>query len=276
VHLSEASRELGGRVLGEARLPGLAEWMRVRDWRVTQIDKLPNVTVYRESPITAQDALDFGAEQVVVATGSSWRRDGYGRSNGSAIDGFGAHILTPDDLIAGRVPTGHVVLFDDDAFYLGSVMAEVIVKGGGTVTIVTPEDAVASWSTNTLDFRHIQKRLYALGVQQVTSHNILRARPGGVTVQHHWSGAEREITCDAIVSVTARLPNDILLGQLQEREGEWADAGVKHVQCIGDALAPGLIAHAVYAGHRFAQRFDAGPEADVPFRRHLPVAQACD
>ena len=274
VHLSESSRELGGRVLQEARLPGLAEWMRVRDWRVTQIEKMANVTVYRESPITVQEVFDFGAEHVVLATGCSWRRDGYGRSNGVPIVGFGPQILTPDDILNGAVPTGHVVIFDDDGFYLGSVLAEYIVRAGGTVTIVSPEDSVASWTTNTLEFRHIQRRLYGLGVEQVTSHNIVRASAGGVEVEHNWSGELREIACDAVVSLTARVPNDTLHHELLAREAEWAEAGVTQVQCIGDALAPGLIVHAVYAGHRYAQTFDEGPEADVPFRRHLPVAQS--
>ena len=273
VHLCEASRELGGRVLHEGRLPGLAEWMRVRDWRVTQIEKLPSVTVYPESPISAQEVLDFGAGSVVLATGSHWRRDGYGRSNGSAISGFGDATLTPDDIMAGRMPSGHVVLFDDDGFYLGSVVAEALVQAGCTVTIVTPDDTVASWCANTLDFRHIQKRLYKLGVQQVCTHNIVSAGAGEVRAVHHWSGVETVIACDAVVSLTARVPNDGLHTELLSRQGEWADAGVSHVQCIGDALAPGLIAHAVYSGHRFAQEFDGGAVQDVPFRRHLPVAQ---
>jgi dimethylamine/trimethylamine dehydrogenase len=150
----------------------------------------------------------------------------------------------------------------------------LIVARGGSVTIVTPDDTVASWSTNTLDFRHIQKRLYALGVRQVTSHNITAARAGSVSLEHVWSGAESELACDAVVSVTARVPNDALFAELEARQSEWAGAGVKTVQCIGDALAPGLIAHAVYAGHRYAQLLDDGPVKDVPFRRHLPVAQA--
>ena len=273
VHLSESDVELGGRVLKEARLPGLAEWMRVRDWRVSQIEKLSNVSVYRSSPITADEVLEFGAAHVVLATGCSWRRDGYGRSNGSAIVGFDDTILTPDDLMSGRIPSGHVVIFDDDGFYLGSHMAELIVKAGGTVSIVTPEDTVASWTTNTLEFRHIQKRLYSLGVQQVTTHNITAAHSGGVTVEHHWSHQTREIVCDAVLSVTARVPNDALFADLESRSSEWAAAGVVSVKCVGDALAPGLIAHAVYDGHRYAQGFDEGPARDVTFRRHLPVAQ---
>lgn len=92
-------------------------------------------------------------------------------------------------------------------------------------------------------------------------------------VEHHWSGVIYDMACDAIVSVTARVPNDVLHAELLARESEWAAAGVKTAQCIGDALAPGLIAHAVYAGHRYAQSFDEGREKDVPFKRHLPVAQ---
>src|SRR3990172_2781257 len=46
VNLVEARREVGGRVLLESSLPGLIEWRRVLDWRLTQIKKLPNVTIY--------------------------------------------------------------------------------------------------------------------------------------------------------------------------------------------------------------------------------------
>ncbi|MDH5234060.1 MAG: FAD-dependent oxidoreductase [Gemmatimonadota bacterium] len=273
VHLSEAERELGGRALKEGRLPGLAEWVRVRDWRVGQIEKLPAVTVYRESPITADEVLEFGAAQVVIATGASWRRDGGGRSNPFGVRGLAAFARTPDDLMAWRIPSGHVVIFDDDGFYLGSVMAEMVVKAGGTATIVTPEDVVAGWSTNSLDFRHLQKRLYSLGVAQLTCHNIVEAGAGVLRLRHTWSGATRDLACDAVVCVTSRTPSDALERELLARREEWDAAGVRAVRCIGDALAPGLIAHAVYAGHRFAQEFDAGPTADVPFRRHLPVAQ---
>ena len=273
VHLSEADRELGGRALKEGRLPGLAEWVRVRDWRVGQIEKLPSVTVYRESPITADEVLEFGAAQVVLATGCTWRRDGVGRSNGTPIPGLGAVALTPDDLMAWRIPTGHVVLFDDDAFYIGSVLAEMIVKAGGTVTVVTPDETVAAWSTNSLDYRHIQKRLHSLGVRQMPSHNLVEARSGGVRLRHGWSGETQELACDAVVSVTARLPNDSLEAALLRRQDEWERSGVRSVRCIGDALAPGLIAHAVYAGHRYAQEFDGPPVREVPFKRHLPIAQ---
>jgi dimethylamine/trimethylamine dehydrogenase len=39
---------------------------------------------------------------------------------------------------------------------------------------------------------------------------------------------------------------------------------------IGDCLAPGTIAHAVYAGHRFARELDDSAAAEAPLRRETP------
>ncbi|MCI0573487.1 MAG: FAD-dependent oxidoreductase [Myxococcaceae bacterium] len=271
VHLAEADRVLGGRVTREARLPGLAEWARVRDWRVTQLQKLSNVSVYLESRLGAQDVLDFGAQHVVLATGCHWRRDGYGRSNGQAIDGFEReNVYTPDHIMDGRIPDGPVVLFDDDSFYYGSVLAEKLCLEGRHVIYVTPDDTIASWTANTLEYRHIQKRLHALDIRMLTSHNVTRFTGESVTVEHGWTGKESEVACASVVTVTARLPNDALHQVLLSRQGEWEGAGIRSVQCIGDALAPGLIVHAVYSGHRYARELEEPSRGDVPFRRHLP------
>ena len=70
VALAEATRELGGRVLKEATLPGLAEWIRVVDYRVGQLSRLPNVETFRESILDAEQILEFGSDHVVLATGS--------------------------------------------------------------------------------------------------------------------------------------------------------------------------------------------------------------
>lgn len=279
VHLAEAGRELGGRVTREARLPGLAEWLRVRDWRVGQINQLPKVQVYRDSMLQAQDVLDFAADHVVLATGCQWRRDGYGRSNGFGVPSFAEHgVLTPDDVMSGfdglALPAGPVAVFDDDYFYYGSVMAEALRQAGREVVFITPDDTVASWTSNTLDYRHIQWRLHALGVEQRVAQNIIRWDGRRLTLEHVWSGAMSTLDCAAVVAVTARLPNDGLYRDLLPREAEWAAAGIRSLRCIGDAHAPGLIAHAVYAGHRYAREMDAEPRGEVGFRRHFHVGQS--
>jgi dimethylamine/trimethylamine dehydrogenase len=88
VTLLEARKELGGRVIRESALPGLNEWRRVVDWRLTQIGKMKNVSVYPSSPMTADEILESGAQNVILATGATWRRDGVGRTLWKPIEGY--------------------------------------------------------------------------------------------------------------------------------------------------------------------------------------------
>jgi dimethylamine/trimethylamine dehydrogenase len=46
VTLAEARNEAGGRITRESRLPKLNEWARVRDYRLGQIQRMPNVEIY--------------------------------------------------------------------------------------------------------------------------------------------------------------------------------------------------------------------------------------
>ncbi|MBE9555065.1 MAG: NAD(P)-binding protein, partial [Proteobacteria bacterium] len=71
VMLAEAGRELGGRVALESRLPGLGEWVRVRDYRVGQIERMPNVEIYRESELGPEDVLATEVDHVAIATGAT-------------------------------------------------------------------------------------------------------------------------------------------------------------------------------------------------------------
>ncbi|MDE2315309.1 MAG: FAD-dependent oxidoreductase [Xanthomonadaceae bacterium] len=278
VSLAEARRELGGRVTRESRLPGLAEWARVRDWRVGQIHKLANVDVYLDSVLSAQDVLEFGAEHVVLATGCHWRRDGYGRSHGFAIPGFAdsARVYTPDDLMDGRLPQGRVVVFDDDGYYHAGVAAELLRLRGCEVIHLTPEDSLAPWTLNTLDYRHVRKRMAELGIEAMVSHDVVDYDGAALTVEDVWTHRRRELACDAVVTVTARLPDDALWQELNRREAEWTGAGIRSVRCIGDAEAPGLIAHAVYAGHRYARELQEPAGGEVAFKRHFHSADADD
>ncbi len=274
VMLAEASEHLGGRVLKESALPGLAEWRRVRDWRVGQIEPMPNVSVFRGNELSTDDVLAIGADAVVLATGSHWVRNGIGRCSSEAFTGADLpQVFSPDDLMNGIYPeSGPVLLYDDDSFYLASVLAEVLVHRGHDVHYVTPDDVIAGWTSNTLDYRHIQKRLRKLGVQFHTSKQLLAFTGESAQLACTYSDALETIRVQSVLNVSMRLPNDGLYQGLLLREAEWQAAGIGHVACIGDALAPGLIAHAVYAGHRFAREFEAelgenGDSAEVPFKR---------
>ena len=110
VALAEAGSELGGRVARERRLPGLAAWGRVADYRIGQLASLANVEVYRGSRLDAGDVIGLGFDHIVVATGSHWRSDGVARRVLKPVPaGEGAEVLTPDDLLGGRRPQGKAV-----------------------------------------------------------------------------------------------------------------------------------------------------------------------
>ncbi|MBT4303004.1 MAG: NAD(P)-binding protein, partial [Actinobacteria bacterium] len=208
VVLAEATRDLGGRVRKESQLPGLAAWIRVVDWRLTQLDKLSNVEVFRQSKMTAQEILTYGFDHVAVATGATWRNDGVGRWHTTAAP-LDIEVLTPDDLMAGLRPTGQrVTLFDDDHYYLGGVLAELLVSEGYDVTLVTPSPLVSSWTVNTLEIDRIQTRMREIDLTLRLSESVLSAQNGVVTTACMHTGRQHLVETDTLVSVTARLPND--------------------------------------------------------------------
>jgi dimethylamine/trimethylamine dehydrogenase len=261
-------------VTRESALPGLREWLRVRDWRVGQLNKLANVHVYRDSPLGAADVLEFGARHVVIATGARWRRDGVGRENGSAIEGFagaGDGVFTPDDIMEGRMPLGPTVIFDDDHYYMGGVLAEKCVEAGLAVTLVTAAAIPSAWTVNTLEALPIAQRLARLGVSVVPYTNIRGFDGHRVLLVNGLTGVATEREVRAVVTVTARLPVDGLYAALEGRTQELADAGVVSLTRVGDCYAPGTIQAAVYSGHKSARELDAAPTSASSIRRELPL-----
>ncbi len=270
VTLAEATQELGGRVSRESRLPGLAAWARVRDWRTSQLDKMPNVAVYRDSALDAADVRGFGARHVVLATGARWRGDGVGRAHNDPVPGSeAAEVYTPDDIMAGNLPDGPVVVFDDDHYYMANVLAELLRQAGREVTLVTPAAEIAAYTVNTLELERIARHLDELGVATITHHNLLAIAADHVLLGHVYTERERTIPAAAVVMVTARLPHDALYHDLKAEPAATERAGIASLTRIGDCLAPAAIVHATYAGHRYAQELDTEPSKRL-FRHELP------
>jgi dimethylamine/trimethylamine dehydrogenase len=274
VVLTEATRELGGRVVREAGLPGLASWRRVADWRLGQLSRHENVELFRESRMTAEDVLGGGFSDVVIATGSRWRSDAVGHFHTSPIPvEEGAVVLTPDDLFAGDALRAgdderDVLVYDDDHYYLGGVLAELLAASGHRVRLVTPAPLVSSWTAHTLELGSIQRRVRAAGVSVEANRALVAVAAGEATTACTFTAGTSTFAADAVVMVTARLPEDGLFRELAASPGE-----LRTVRCIGDAYAPGTIAAAVWAGRRYAEEFDAiREEADrYMFRREYPA-----
>jgi dimethylamine/trimethylamine dehydrogenase len=233
---------------------------------------MPNVDVFLDSALDAEQVLEFGFDHVAIATGSTWRRDGVARFQTQAFPTDPAMpVFTPDDLMAGKIPAGkRVLVYDDDHYYMGGVLAELLVKHGKEVAFVTPSIRVSDWSYNTLEQAFIQKRLIELGVEIQVTRGLTRVGKDHVETACVYSDRRAETACDAVLMVTARLPDDDLYLALKARQKDWQAAGIKSVKVIGDAMAPAPIAWATYAGHRYAEELDAPDIGDaVPFRREL-------
>ncbi len=260
VMLAERSRELGGRVSRETKLPGLATWARVRDWRAGQISQMSNVTPYLESDMTAEAIIETGCGIVALATGATWRRDGFGRTDRAVIPGAERScVYTPDDILDGVEPEGPIVVFDDDHYYMGGVLAERLRALGREVVLVTTEPIVSAFTQYTLEQSRIQARLMEAGVRIVASHALVEIEEARAHIRCTYTEKLSVLECTSVVLVTALLSNDDLYTDLARSEHG------QHIVRIGDCYAPGTIAAAVWSGHRFARAPFAEIEDYPPF-----------
>jgi dimethylamine/trimethylamine dehydrogenase len=254
VTLAEADAVMGGRVSREAALPGLSAWGRVRDYRLGQLAKLGHVSLYPSSRMEVDDILGFGADRVVIATGAEWRRELVGRGGRIGAAQIGP-VLTPDDIMGGLVPAGRILVHDAEGGYVGGLIAEKLRLSGAEVTFSTPDLSHSGFLSLTLEHSRVLRRLTALGVQLVAAHDLAGFEPGCALLASTLGPATVRILADHLVLVADRVPDDALALDLLSGPERLQAAGITSVHRIGDCLAPGLIAHAVYAGHRLARSF---------------------
>jgi dimethylamine/trimethylamine dehydrogenase len=269
VTLAEAQTEPGGRVSIESRLPGLAAWARVRDWRIGRIQQMENVEVYLDNRLLAEDILSLDYRQVILATGAHWRSDGVGISNLRPVPGSDQqHVVSPEQVFSGEMLGDPIVVFDDDHFYMGALIAEKLRLDGHDVTLVTTTPEVSPWTHNTLEQHKIQARVLELGIKVITAHNIIRIAADEIGISCIYSEQISAVAASTVIMVAARQANNQLYRDLTEDPERLTDSGIASVTAIGDCFCPSTIASAVYEGHRVAREMDAPPQdPDMPFRR---------
>jgi dimethylamine/trimethylamine dehydrogenase len=252
VTLADKRSEAGGRVALECKLPGLAAWGRVRDWRLLQINKMPNVELYLESDMTPETLGEFEADHIVIATGASWRRDGVARHHSKPVKiEADADVLTPDDIMSGKRPKGkNVVLYDDDHYYMGGVIAELLRRESYNVTLVTPSCLVSSFTKASLEQAKIQTKLLELDVT-ITANMAVQ----GI--------AEDHVTLGCVFTERKQKLEDGLYQSLADKN--------PNLSRIGDCYGPGTIAAAVHSGRKLAENFGSPPPdfLDLPYLREV-------
>ncbi len=258
VTLADSGLDWGGRILNESALPGLSAWKRVRDWRVGQLEKMSNVEMYLQSEMSTANVIEFGATQIVLATGARWSKGHYKDIT----------VFTPDNIMADKLPsqTAHVVIYDTEGFYIGALLAEKCARASIKTSYLTPAAMVSAWTVNTLEQHRIQTRLLECGVKLIFQQRLIDATSSGLEISCVFTGETQILDCDALIPATLRQPNDNLWHVLDIENSK--DPIAASITRIGDCLAPTTIAGAVYAGHRFARELGETVDPDKPsFKR---------
>ncbi len=274
VILSEGASELGGRVVLESDLKGLSAWKRVVDNRVYEIQQKTNIEIYRESELTLSHINELDINNIFIATGSNWRVDGIGRSRRKEITGLDSfQVLTPTDAIRKQDSIKDpLVIYDDDQGYLAGVIADHLSSLGHNVTFVTPASIVSPWTVSTLEQQRIQKSLLNQNVNIISNKIISSVNGDNLEMRCIYTNEATELACKTLILVTERLPNITLYQQLVQQAPIDSEAPKHHLELIGDALAPGLIADAVFSGHLAAENFEASKKEieRAMFMREMP------
>ena len=272
VVLAESKNKLGGRVLFESSLKGLSAWKRVVDNRVHEILQKNNIEVYKESRLTAELIDELDIKNIFLATGSSWRKDGIGRSRRNRIQGLETiNVYSPEEAVENYKDfNGPLVIYDDEQGYLAGVVADHLNDKNIEVIFVTPASVVSPWTDSTLEQKMVQGALINSGVKIICNQSISKIENDKAFLECTYTGTITKIPCESIVMVTERISDNELYDSLTQSKLE--EKKQYNIKLIGDAEAPGLIADAVYLGHLAAQNFEAD-EADIErgmFMREMP------
>ncbi len=269
VHLVEQQAEVGGKLLWMRRLPTLGDWGRVLDWRSVQVGRLDNVQVITGRQMSTDDVLEYGADVVVVATGSSWRGDGVQPSSREPIGGATLPgVLTPE-LVAGglRPPPGHVIVYDCEGYLVGSGIAEALVLEGRDVHLVTPFPVLSPISDHTLEGEQLRGHLHELGIR---AHRgvTLSSFDGRAVAGTDIDDGEWRLDAAGVILVTQQQSHDALYRALRSDPGALEHSGIRSVHRVGDAVSPRMISESVFDAHRLARELDGpDPATARPFLR---------
>ena len=272
VHLVDAGAAIGGRLGWIRQLPTLGDWGRILDWRSVQLASLAEVEVITGRRLDVASVLDYGAEIVVVATGSHWRDDGVQPHGGAQIagaDGDLPWVLTPEQvMVGGKRPAGsRVVVYDADGYFVGPGIAELLADEGRQVDLVTCYPVVSPDSDPTLEGDLLRRHLHAKGIRAHRGVTITSMSAEGVSGQDEfdrpWSAP-----ADGVVLVTQQRSDDALYHALRAAPDALAEVGIRAVYRIGDAVAPRAISEAIFDGHRLAREIDQpDPAQPLPYLR---------
>jgi 2,4-dienoyl-CoA reductase-like NADH-dependent reductase (Old Yellow Enzyme family) len=246
VELFEAMPRLGGQVALAASAPHRADVAGITRWLEDEIDRL-GVKVHLSSPVDASLVTDRRPDEVVIATGTIPRTDGFQLlTPAMPVPGIERpHVYTSWTFFGvGRAPTaldGRALIYDDTGSFEAISVADVLLQAGAKVTMVSRFDGIGS----ALPYPPVtvgaaRERLYSGDFDFIGGHYVRAITEDAVELGVQYTERTRSIDANLVVFVGFNEPNRELAQELSARS-------VPH-HLIGDVRGRNSLMSALHAG----------------------------
>jgi len=250
VHLYEMRSELGGQVRIAASAPHRSDLGALTRWLGDEVARL-GVHVHLRTAADPDVLTALAPDEVIVATGSSPRRDGFQLATPSRpVPGADLpHVYTSWDVLGfgGRASIGaQAVVFDDTGTFEAISVADVLLAAGASVTIVARlEQLGATILYPPATVGASRERLLGAGVTFVPLMSLAHITPDEVVARGNGNDLLRTYPADTVVLVSYHRPDDDLLDAL--------GAAPFRVHRVGDVTGTDTIQAAVHGAAAIAR-----------------------
>jgi len=245
VTLAEAAPDLGGQFRLAGLQPRRGQILDLLAWYEGQLEKL-QVAVRLNAPLDAEEVAAFGADAVVLATGSLPSGTGFQKALPllEPLPGIErGKVFSVEDVMSRAARLGpRVLLLDDTGHWRGAGTAWHLAEQGHEVILVTPSPMAGAELVRTSADWALRQRLAALGVETLTDAAVSEWHGDGATIVNLLDNSTRRIACDALVLATINVAGTTLGDEL-------AGSGLE-VHHIGDCSAPRRANNATFEGRR--------------------------
>ncbi len=245
VTLVEAAPQLGGQFRLAGLQPRRQQILDLIQWYETQLEKL-QVKVELNRPLDPDEVAGYGADAVVLATGSQPTGTGFQRAmpQRDGLPGIERGSVWSVEEVMGRSarPGKRVIVLDDGGNWRGCGTAWHLAEQGHEVTIVTPAAMIGRELERTAADIPLRQRMKQLGVAFVTESAVGEWHGDGATIVSLLDGSESRADADALVLATPNASETWLADAL-------SDAALE-LHTAGDCVAPREANIAFYEGRK--------------------------
>ena len=245
VTLVEALGDPGGQFRLAGLTPRRGQITELIGWYLRQFEKL-GVDVRYFTPMDEQDIIEFGADKVVLATGSI--PDGLARQrwlpDQAELPGLGnGKVWSCEEVIREQAELGRsVIVLDEGGNWRGAGTAWYLVEKGHDVILVTPDAYVGKELTRTTADFQVRANLTQAGVRFMVESVIAHWHGDRAEVRSLLDHSTSIVEASAIVTATTNMAyNDIELALI--------DTGIAF-HTVGDCSAPRTAPYAFYEGRK--------------------------